>query len=212
MEARHLMGDSTRAIGAAFGVRHDAVNRHMLNHLGRSLTAAIASQDTPLQPVAPITAETDAPAGSHVPRAWQLEEAPADDAEPQTTPPVSTSASPAPSMPITVPVAPSVTPAGPFDPLAAIYALHARILALVTRAETSGDDRLAVSAIREARGVVDTLARIAPAFGASAGVAVPLANSPEWHALRGVLVAALAPHPEAGLAVAEALEEAGLLS
>lgn len=208
------MGDSSRAIGAAFGLRHDAVHRHMRGHLGRSLSVAIASQDMPLQPVAPIAAEPDAPASSHVPRAWQLDEASAGDAEPQSAPPVSTGASPAPFMPITVPAAPSATPAGPFDPLAAIYALHARILALVTRAETSGDDRLAVSAIREARGVVDTLARIAPAFGTATatGSAVPLANSPEWHAVRGVLVAALAPHPDAALAVADALEEAGLLS
>ncbi len=34
---------------------------------------------------------------------------------------------------------------------------------------------------------------------------VVLVQSPEWVALRGVIVAALAPHPAARLAVAEAL-------
>lgn len=212
MRAEWIASRSARAIAAGRNIDFRAVHRCMKGHLPRLLagTASVPIVPQLVQPVATIAPEADAPAVSHVPRAWQLDDVPAAE-DPQGSPPTSASAPPTPSQPTSAPAAPSAAPANGMGLLQLAHSLRDRALGILTTAEAAGDNRTALQAIREARGVLESLARLEPA-GTTSGVAVPLAANPEWHAVRGVLVAALAPHPEAALAVADALEEAGLLT
>ena len=74
---------------------------------------------------------------------------------------------------------------------------------LLARAESTGDLRTALAGIREARGCLALLARLLPKRDAAPTIEV--LTSPEWIALRAVVFEALAPYPEAGLALALAL-------
>jgi hypothetical protein len=93
------------------------------------------------------------------------------------------------------------------DLLAQVRDLQGRALAILDRAEESGEWRTALSAIREARGNLELLAKLLGELDER-----PVLNlnvSPEWLELRAVIVGALEPHSEARDAVLNALEGAG---
>lgn len=83
--------------------------------------------------------------------------------------------------------------------------LNRRAISILEQAETTGDLRVAISAIREARGCVELLAKLAGELQESQTVNVLV--MPEWNEIRGSLTSALAPYPEAKRAVASALKE-----
>jgi hypothetical protein len=84
--------------------------------------------------------------------------------------------------------------------------LQRRALAILDRAEEVGELRTALSAIREARGNLELLAKLLGELDERP--VVNLNVSPEWLELRAVIVTALQPHPEALGAVVGALEGA----
>ncbi len=88
--------------------------------------------------------------------------------------------------------------------LGQVRALHARALAILDTAEGAGDLRTALGGIREARGCLELLGRLEGELPDAPTVNVIL--SPEWAALRGVMLTALRPYPEAHHALARALE------
>ena len=84
--------------------------------------------------------------------------------------------------------------------------LQRRALAILDKAEETGELRTALSAIKEARGNLELLAKLLGELDER-----PIVNlniSPEWLELRAVIVGALEPHPEALSAVVGALEGA----
>jgi hypothetical protein len=84
--------------------------------------------------------------------------------------------------------------------------LQRRALAILDKAEETGELRTALSAIREARGNLELLAKLLGELEERPVVNVLV--SPEWLELRAVIVGALEPHPEALRAVVGALEGA----
>jgi hypothetical protein len=93
------------------------------------------------------------------------------------------------------------------DLLSQVRDLHARALAILDKAEAAGELRTALSAIREARGNLELLAKLLGELDERPQVNVLV--SPEWLELRTVIVGALEPHPEARGTVLRALEGAG---
>ena len=85
--------------------------------------------------------------------------------------------------------------------------LQRRALAILDKAEEAGELKTALSAIREARGNLELLAKLLGELDERP--VVNLNVSPEWLELRTVIVTALEPHPEAMSAVVGALEGAG---
>ena len=85
--------------------------------------------------------------------------------------------------------------------------LQGRALAILGKAETAGDLRTALGAIREARGNLELLAKLLGELDDRPQVNILV--SPEWLELRTVIVAALEPHPQARGAVLRALEGPG---
>jgi hypothetical protein len=83
--------------------------------------------------------------------------------------------------------------------------LQSRALTILDKAEASGDLRTALSAIREARGNLELLAKLLGELQQEGTVNVLVA--PEWLSLRAVVVEALTPYPQARTAVLEALSE-----
>jgi hypothetical protein len=84
--------------------------------------------------------------------------------------------------------------------------LQRRALAILDKAEEAGELRTALSAIREARGNLELLAKLLGELDER-----PMVNlniSPEWLELRAVIVGTLERHPEALNAVVGALEGA----
>lgn len=94
------------------------------------------------------------------------------------------------------------------DLLGQVRGLQSRTLGILERAEHAGGPQLrtALSAIREARGNLELLAKL---LGELDERPVSVLISPEWVELRAVIVTALAPHQEARSAVLRAIEEAG---
>jgi len=91
--------------------------------------------------------------------------------------------------------------------LAQVQDLQGRALAILDKAEGTGDLRTALSAIREARGNLELLAKLLGELDDR-----PVLNlhvSPEWLELRTVIVGALEPYSEARGAVLRALERPG---
>jgi hypothetical protein len=82
--------------------------------------------------------------------------------------------------------------------------LQRRALAILDKAEAAGELKTALSAIREARGNLELLAKLLGELDERP--AVNLNVSPEWLELRAVIVTALEPHPEALGAVVGMLE------
>jgi len=89
--------------------------------------------------------------------------------------------------------------------LAQALDLQARAQGILNKTEADGNYRAACSAIREARGLLELQARLLGELDERPQVNVLVL--PEWQAIRGALVAALAPYPEARQAVAGVLAE-----
>ncbi len=87
--------------------------------------------------------------------------------------------------------------------LAQVVDLRDKALSVLDKAEKSDDLRTAVSAIREARGCVELLAKLAGQLKDAPTVNILV--SAEWQGLQAVILQALEPHTAARLAVAEAL-------
>ena len=92
------------------------------------------------------------------------------------------------------------------DLLEQVRGLQGRALAILDKAEEAGELRTALSAIREARGNLELLAKLLGELDERPQVNVLI--SPEWLELRAVIVGALEPHPAARGAVLRALEGA----
>lgn len=84
--------------------------------------------------------------------------------------------------------------------------LQAKTLGILNRHEGK-NDRIALSAIREARSNLDLLGRLLGELDDSPKVAVLVAN-PEWVNLRTLIIEALEPYPEAKRAVVYAIQSA----
>ena len=93
------------------------------------------------------------------------------------------------------------------DLLASVRGLQGRSLSILGKAEEAGELRTALSAIREARGNLELLAKLLGELDERP--VVNLNVSPEWLELRTVIVGALDAHPDARGAVLLAIEEAG---
>ena len=87
--------------------------------------------------------------------------------------------------------------------LAQVVDLRDRALGILDKAQASDDLRTAVSAIREARGCVELLGKLAGQL--KDAPTVNLILMPEWIQLQAAILGALGPHREARLAVAAAL-------
>jgi len=89
------------------------------------------------------------------------------------------------------------------DLLAEVNKLKAKAIGLLLKAEVAGDYRTALAGIREARSCLELLLEVEGEINRAPQVNVVI--SPEWLALRRVIVHALAMHPEAQRAVVMAL-------
>ena len=87
-----------------------------------------------------------------------------------------------------------------------VKGLQAKTLGILNRHEGK-NDRIALSAIREARSNLDLLGRLLGEIDNSPKVAVLVAN-PEWVHLRTLIIEALEPYPEAKRAVVYAIQSA----
>ena len=85
--------------------------------------------------------------------------------------------------------------------------LRDRALTILDTAENSGDLRIALSAIREARGCLELLGKLAGELQDAPTVNVFV--SAEWLEVQAVILSALDPHTDAKLAVAAALTDMG---
>ena len=89
--------------------------------------------------------------------------------------------------------------------LAEVCKLQRRANSILAKAEAAGDLRTALSAIREIRGSIELLARLAGELRDATQVNVLV--TPEYQQVRALIVRTLAPFPEARVAVASALRE-----
>ncbi len=87
--------------------------------------------------------------------------------------------------------------------LAQVVDLRDKALDVLDTAQESEDLRAAIGAIREARGCVELLAKLAGQLKDAPTVNILVSS--EWQGLQAVILQALEPHVEARLAVAEAL-------
>jgi hypothetical protein len=93
------------------------------------------------------------------------------------------------------------------DLLDQVRDLQERALSILDAAEEAGELRIALSAIREARGNLELLAKLLGELDERPQVNVLL--SPEWLQIRTSIVAALEPHPDTLSDVLSALEDGG---
>ena len=89
--------------------------------------------------------------------------------------------------------------------LANVCKLQRRAERILRKAERAGDHRTALAAIREVRSTIELLARLLGEL--REGTNVNILISPEYQRLRGNVIDALAPYPDARLAVASALRD-----
>jgi hypothetical protein len=89
------------------------------------------------------------------------------------------------------------------DLLAQMSSLHRRTLSVLGQAEVAGDLRLALTAIREARGNLELLAKLLGELDERPQVNILVA--PQWLQVRSAIMAALLPYQEARVAVGQAL-------
>ncbi len=87
--------------------------------------------------------------------------------------------------------------------LAQVTDLRDRAIGILDTAEAEEDLKAAISAIREARGCVELLGKLAGQL--QDGPTVNILVSAEWRGLQTIILKALEPHAAARLAVAEAL-------
>ncbi len=81
--------------------------------------------------------------------------------------------------------------------------LRTRALGILAKAEAAADHRNALGAIREARGCLELLGKLAGEL--SEAPTVNIVVMPEWLTLQAAILAALDPYLDARLAVADAL-------
>ncbi len=93
------------------------------------------------------------------------------------------------------------------DLLRQVRALQSKTLSILLRAEGAGDLRTALSAVREARGNVELLAKLSGELDERPVVNVLV--SAEWLELRAVIVGALEPYRDARESVLRAIEGGG---
>ena len=89
--------------------------------------------------------------------------------------------------------------------LAQVQDLRDRAMTILDTVEKDKDWRIALGAIREARGCIELLGKLAGKL--QEGATVNVFVSAEWQTVQAAILAALAPHPDARLAVAEALQD-----
>ncbi len=89
------------------------------------------------------------------------------------------------------------------DLLRDVRVLRGKAVALLLKAEQAGDLRTALAGVREARGCVELLAKLAGELDERPVVNVLVA--PEWLGVRAALLEALTPYPEARAAVSDRL-------
>jgi hypothetical protein len=88
--------------------------------------------------------------------------------------------------------------------------LYGKASAILEAAEEGKQGALALAAIKELRSTVELLAKLSGELDERPQVNIlNVAASPEWLATQGAMLAALAPFPEARLAVAGALQDMG---
>ncbi len=87
--------------------------------------------------------------------------------------------------------------------LAEVCTLKRRALGVLDTAENANNLLAAIAAIREARGCVELLGKLAGQL--KDGPTINLFVSPEWRLVQETLLVALEPHPEARLGVVSAL-------
>ena len=85
-----------------------------------------------------------------------------------------------------------------------VRSLQARALNILDVAEKTGDLKTVLGAIREARGNLELLGKLAGEL--QAGQVVNVIVSPQWVTLRSIIIKSLEPFREARLAVSSALE------
>lgn len=93
------------------------------------------------------------------------------------------------------------------DLLDQVNKLKGKAVSLLLKAEAAGDYRTALAGIREARACLELLLEVEGEINRAPQVNIIM--SPEWARVRAVVVDALAPYPDARLAVAARLVEAG---
>jgi hypothetical protein len=88
-----------------------------------------------------------------------------------------------------------------------IEALHRRTMAILEAVEGTDEHGTALAAIREARRNLALVGEVSQEL--HRGATINLALNPEWLEIRGVIIAALEPHPAARDSVLRALEGVG---
>lgn len=81
--------------------------------------------------------------------------------------------------------------------------LQSRALKILSKAEKAEEWRAATSAIREARGCLELLGKLAGEL--KDGQTVNIIVSPQWIELRAVILNALEPYPDARISVSKAM-------
>ncbi len=89
--------------------------------------------------------------------------------------------------------------------LAQVCDLRDKALSVLESAENADDLRTAIAAIREARGCVELLGKLAGQLNDAP--TVNLFISAEWRTVQAIILTALEPHADARLAVADALAQ-----
>jgi hypothetical protein len=87
--------------------------------------------------------------------------------------------------------------------------LFATVEGLITAALDGGKGSQAVSSIREARMLLELIARITGELDERDVQVINLQSAPEWLVVRAAIMTALADHPEARLSVGRGLVELG---
>jgi len=93
--------------------------------------------------------------------------------------------------------------------LSRLEELYGRTNRLLVQAEQAGNGGQALQAIREARTTLESIAKITGELNERPTLTINLAASPEWLQLQTLILTALAPFPQARLAVAEAIDVVG---
>ncbi len=90
------------------------------------------------------------------------------------------------------------------DLLIQVKALQSKAASLLLQAESAGDLKTALVGVRESRGCIELLAKLMGQLDERPTVNITLA--PQWVETRTLIINALAPYPDARIAVATALE------
>jgi hypothetical protein len=85
--------------------------------------------------------------------------------------------------------------------------LNRRALRILERAEERGDVRECCAAIRECRGVLELLAKVAGEIPPEGSTIVNIMMNPEWVQIQTTILQVLEPYPEAKVQLAERLAE-----